>query len=212
MKVNVWITLRDDFVYPSGDPADDTQQEAVNRKMLSKATDIIAITALFKKEDFSGRTWTLYNVIYQADTAQEIEQEIQELADENPGRTRVLGAWNYSDGSKFGQAYTYGFVTRQVDDPAFNQQMVPNPNLPPYDPLNASNEPIMIPDPNWVAEDPWPQIDEQFYEVTGVTGDPTYSQYGNLLRYMPDVGDPPVAATEVTDVNLVAGQAPRDFS
>ena len=44
-----------------------------------------------------------------------------------------------------------------------------------------------------------------------------YAVYGNLLRYMPDVIDPAdpegprIPATVLTDVNLLAGQTPRQF-
>ena len=52
--------------------------------------------------------------------------------------------------------------------------------------------------------------------ITGITGTPTYPAHPKLIDFMPDVwnGDDPATystATQLTDVNLLAGQTPRRF-
>jgi len=46
---------------------------------------------------------------------------------------------------------------------------------------------------------------------TATTGTPVYPMHPQILKFMPDVGDPPVPATVLADVSLGMGQAPRRF-
>ena len=147
MRINVWIALREDFVYPAPDPADDTNQQAKNRARLALAADIAVVPNIFKKRNSAGNDWVLYSLLYEADTWPEIEQAVEAFKSENPGRTDVLGAWDFQDGE-------------QVVDEAV----------------------------------------------------PVYPIPGYLLNFMPDVGDPPVPAVAVNDVNLYFGQASRNFA
>ena len=99
MKVNVWIALRGDFAYPADDPADDTNQQASNRETLALAADIAVVPDLFTKRNAAGE-WTNYSLLYVADTWPEIEQAVELFKSENPGRTDVLGAWDYTTGEQ----------------------------------------------------------------------------------------------------------------
>ena len=58
----------------------------------------------------------------------------------------------------------------------------------------------------------WNQDGSQYLPPSG------YAQYGNLLRYMPDVPDPEdpegpfIPATVIVDTNILFGQTPRVFT
>ena len=138
MIINSWLSVRDDFVMPAPDPADDTQQQAANREFLNHAHDWNVVGGFYPNEQDTGRTWALWSVYYK--TKAEMDAALATLQSNNPGRTRQLGQWDFDSGAQ------------------------------------------------------------------------TENQYPQLVRYMPDVGDPPVPATSVFDVNLLAGQSPRVFT
>lgn len=206
MLAQVWVSLRDTFDFPpeqdeNGLPAD-TELQAKNRETLSRATDIDVVPNLFKKEMQGPRSYTVYILTYEYDLIREVEQAVERLSSENPGEVKVLGGWNVDDGSMIGTENVYS--TRIVT----KTWSILNPD---YDP-NEFLEDGVTPNPDFddryvlrITGD----VEEEY--VSGYTGVPLYPLYGQLLRYMPDVGDPPVAATELTDVNLLAGQAKRYF-
>ncbi len=148
---NVWLSVRDDF---------DAQDEQ-NIAFLAHAADADVVGGLYKPESGQGRTWDLWSLIFRSvkddeddedEDNPEMDAAIDDLQSRNPGRTKVLGVWNWN-GSQYKDA---------------------NP------------------------------------------GKGGYNQYPQLIRYMPDVSDgedPPsfIPATTLSDVNLLAGQTPRDI-
>ncbi len=175
------------------------------------------VERLFKKSRIVGKNWSLWNLIF-TKKLQQVKIELDQLLADRPNHITIGGAWQW-DGRQFGTEFVYGDVTRQINDPVFNQTMVPNPAYDP-DPDTAPEEPLEILDPDWVAPDPWPQIDVTISEIVGTSGTPIYPIPVNaLLKFMPDIitydadGNElsRVAATVLTDVNLLQGQQERRF-
>ena len=194
MIYQVWMSIRETFEFPADDPADDTELQAKNRIILSKATDIDVVPFLFKTETAQGRNWTLYILNYEFPEERDLERAVEKFADENPGDTRVLIAWEL-EGNMIGTELVWDtrIVTKTWS--ILNPDYQPDPELPDFDDRYVLR----------ITGD----VEEEY--ISGSTGVPLYPVYGGLLKYMPDVGDPPVAATELTDVNLLFGQSPRSF-
>ena len=101
LKVNVWIEIRDTFAYPAELPEDDNALQAKNRETLSRASDITVVPLLFKQRSQGPRTYTLYSLLYDVETDQELEQAVELFQSENPGDTNVMGAWYWEYGNQF---------------------------------------------------------------------------------------------------------------
>ena len=102
MIINCFVEIRDDFAFPAADPADDTELQAKNRETLSKCGDIAVIPGLFKTRTQGPRSWQLYSLLYDVETRQQFEQQVERFKSENPGQTDVLGAWHWEDGRQVG--------------------------------------------------------------------------------------------------------------
>lgn len=203
MKFTAWVEIRDDFAFPADDPADDTQLQAKNRETLAKCGDIKTIPTVFKGRTQANRTWRVYSLLYEFDTAnndQAIEQALERFKSENPGRSNVLACW-YQEGNMVGTTLVvteepnpdYVGEPFEIPNPAYQ----PDPELPDYDPRET------IRNPAWVPET---------ITVRSQTGVPLYPPPGYLLNYMPDVGDPPAPATELVDAHRYMGQIDKVMS
>jgi hypothetical protein len=160
MRINVWMEIRNTFAFPpqqdeNGLP-EDSELQAKNRKTFALAADYEVVSGLFKTRSQGPNTYALYSFLYDVETSQELEQAVELFQSENPGDTKVMGAWDYFTGLQ----------------------------------LRDNNVPV-------------------------------YPIQGSLLQYMPDVttwnGDEPptytvTPANMLTDVNISAGQAPREFN
>jgi hypothetical protein len=199
VKVNVWIEIRDTFAFPAEDSELDTELQAKNRETLALTADIGVVPLLYKVRIQGPRSYTLYSLLYDNITQQELEQKIELFASENPGDTAVMGAWNWEYGNQFGTDP----VINEVPNPAYtgeplnilNPNYQPDPELPDYDPRELLRNPLWVP--------------EFLTEITQ-TGVPLYPIPGALSAHMPDDPDGSSNLT-LRDVNLFAGQAPRIF-
>ena len=90
MIINAFVEIRDTF--------DFTAEK--NRATLAKCGDIAVIPGLFKTRTQGPRSWQLYSLLYDVETRQKFEQDIELFKSENPGDTDVLGAWHWEDGSQ----------------------------------------------------------------------------------------------------------------
>ena len=203
MRFTAWLEIRDDFAWPADDPADDTELQAKNRETLARCGDIDVIPFIFKSRTQANRTWRVYSLQYEFNTAnndQAIEQALERFKSENPGRTDVLACWYY-DGNMVGTTLViteepnpdYVGEPFEIPNPAYQ----PDPEQPDYDPRET------IRNPAWVPET---------ITVKSQTGVPLYPPPGYLLSYMPDVGDPPAPATELVDAHRYAGDPDKVMS
>lgn len=201
MIFNVWLEIRDNFPWPAGDPGDDTELQGKNRLNLGEMPDQAVVTSLFKSRKQGPRFYYLYSMYYDVETQEEMELSVQNLQWDNPGHVVILAGWN-EDGSQIGTEHVWD--TRIVT----KTWSILNPD---YDP-NEFLEDGVTPNPDFddryvlrITGD----VEEEY--VSGYTGTPLYLQAANLVQKMPDVGDPPAPATELTDVNLGMGHPKRYF-
>jgi hypothetical protein len=206
MIYSAWVEIRDDFAFPAEDPEDDTELQAKNRETLSRATDIDVVPFIFKGRTQGPRTWRVYSLLYEFDTQQELEQALERFKSENPGQTDTLGAWEWVDSIACRQVGTELVIDTRIVTKTWS---VLNPDYDPNEFLEDGVTPNPDYDPNYVIRVTG-DVEEEY--VSGITGTPLYPIPGRAMDYMPDVGDPPVAATELTSVNLLMGQPPLDFS
>jgi hypothetical protein len=140
MRFTAWLEIRDDFAWPADDPADDTELQAKNRETLARCGDIDVIPFVFKSRTQANRTWRVYSLQYEFNTAnndQAIEQALERFKSENPGRTDVLVCWYY-DGNMVGTTLViteepnpdYVGEPFEIPNPAYQ----PDPEQPDYDP------------------------------------------------------------------------------
>jgi len=151
---------------------------------------------MFKTATIAGGQYKLWSLDFDEDL-QLVKQEIDRLVDENPTQMRVVGAWWWDDGRQVGTQLVWDtrIVTKTWS--VVNPDYQPDPAEPDYDPhfvLRITGD-----------------VEEEY--ISGSTGTPTYPLLAKtqFLKFMPDVGDPPVTATELANVNLGMGQAPRLF-
>lgn len=193
MNVTAWVEIRDDFTWPAPDPADDTELQAKNRATLALCGDIEVIPFVFKARTDATRTWRVYSLLY-TDIVddQDIEQKLELFKSENPGTTRVVGAW-YDAGN---MVQTTLVVTEEPNpDYVGEPYMIPNPDYQPDDQLPDYDPRTEIRNPAWVPET---------ITVRSQTGTPLYPTPGYILEYMPDVDGVP--ATELVDAHRYLGQ------
>ena len=226
--INVWIAIRDDaqaLIHERLTWDEESQGEysgpVTDRqaKLFGYMADRDTTQRLFRTDSLA-RVWTLWSVYFDlpGNILQKVKAELDQLALDYPNHIKLIGAWHW-DGRQVGTQYVYGPVTREIDDPAFNQPDIPNPDYQPYPDEPDFDPRETIPDPTWVAPDPWPQIEETTIEIIGTTGEPTYPIHARLLEFMPDTvtydanGDETsrTRPTIPSDINLGLGQTPRLF-
>jgi hypothetical protein len=211
MRVNVWVALRDDAQAAiverltwneesqgpyTGPVSDETAL------LFSRVKGGATVQRLFRVATIGGRDYTLWNLFYDGPTniLQRVQDELDQLAIDYPNQFIIAGAWIWDQGAlACRQVGTQlDIQTRTVNRQAqeINPDYQPDDQLPNYDP------------------DLYVTIQETFEEeyVAGHTGTPTYPIHPQLIELMPDVDDVGTRPTELSDVNLMAGQPPREFS
>jgi hypothetical protein len=211
MRVNVWVALRDDAQAAINERLTwDVESQGPYTGPVSNRTAILftrmfdraVVERLFRVATIGGRQYTLWNLYFteRGNILQLVQDELDQLALDYPNQFIIAGAWIWDDntlacrqvGTQLDiQQRTYQAPTRQE-----------NPNYQPDDQL-----------PNFDPEE-FIFVDENFEEVyvAGHTGTPTYPIHPQLIELMPDVDDQGTRPTNLSDVNLVAGQPPREFS
>jgi len=156
---------------------------------------------LFKVVTAGGRQYTAWSFMFTGDSTilQKVKDELDELTAAYPDHVIILGAYRFEPGDIMCRQVGTQLVidTRIVEKTwsVLNPDYQPDPAEPDYDPRFVLR----------VTGD----VEEEY--VSGYTGTPTYPLHPQLIKFMPDVGEPPVPATELADVNLLQGQPPRYF-
>lgn len=219
MKVNVWIALRDDAqaaIKTRMDWDEESQGEysgpVANRtaRLFEKMYDRAVVQNLFRVATIGARDYTLWSVYFDesVDILQKVQAELDDLAAEYPSQFIIAGAWK-EDGAMVG----CDLVLNQVANPAYTGEpyMIANPAYQP-DMGDPAGDPYPVDDwdprteirnPAWVPE---------FITERTQSGTPTYPLHPQLLELMPDVDDIGTRPTEVSDINLLAGQPTRVFA
>jgi len=210
MRVNVWIALRDDAQAAVKERLQ--WDEAVDGPYTGPVSDATAllfsrilggaeVQRLFRVATINARQWTLWNLYYsnKKEVLLRVQEELDQLALDYPNQFIIAGAWAWDSQLACRQLGTQlvvetQTVQRTVGEPNPNYQ--PDEGLPDYDPELYVQ----------VVRD----VDVQV--VTGHTGAPTYPLHPQLIELMPDVDDIGTRPTELSDVNLLSGQPPREFS
>ena len=210
MRVNVWVALRDDAQAAIKERL--TWDEAVDGPYTGPVSDETAllfsrilggaeVQRLFRVATINARQWTLWNLYYsnKKEVLLRVQEELDQLALDYPNQFIIAGAWAWDSLLACRQLGTQlvvetQTVQRTVGEPNLDYQ--PDENLPGYDPARYIQ----------VVRD----VDVQV--VTGHTGSPTYPLHPQLIELMPDVDEIGTRPTELSDVNLLAGQPPREFS
>jgi len=153
---------------------------------------------LFKTPDIGGNVWHLWAIVFESNLPA-VQVELDYLAATYPNRIIIAGAfiWNWGD-MACRQAGTQLVIdTRTVTKTwsVLNPDYQPDPAEPNFDDRYVLR----------ITGD----VEEEY--VSGHTGTPTYPIHPNTIDFMPDVGEPPVPATELVDVNLLMGQPPRNY-
>jgi hypothetical protein len=159
------------------------------------------VQRLFRVATLNSRQWTLWNLFYDgpANIIQKVQDELDQLAIDYPNQFIICGAWIWDNSIACRQVGTQlDIQTRTVQ----RQVREPNPAYQPYDYL-----PDYDPEKYIVVTR---EVDEEY--AAGHTGTPTYSIHPQLIELMPDVDDIGTRPTELSDVNLISGQPPREFS
>jgi hypothetical protein len=210
MRVNVWVALRDDAQAAIRERLtwDEESQgpytgPVSNRTaiLFTRMRDIANVQRLFRVATINARQWTLWNLYFteRGNILQIIQDELDQLAIDYPNQFIIAGAWIWDNPLACRQVGTQlDIQTRTVQGtkPEPNPNYQPDPEAPNYDP----NE--------WITV----SVDVIQAYVAGHTGTPTYPLHPQLLELMPDVDDIGTRPTELSDVCLMAGQPPREFS
>ena len=213
MFANIWLGISDAaqaIVIESLRWDEETQGEYTgplrkrSRRLFEYMQDDATRRSLFAKASIAGTDYNLWSISFD-DTAavlQLVRDEIDYLMSEYPSQISVLGAWKW-DGAMFGCE----LVLTEVPNPAYvgepfeipNPAYQPDPELDDYDPRENLRNPA------WVPE----TITER-----SQTGTPMYPLPNYAWRFMPtpEGGTAPSSNTDLTDVNVLMGQANRIFS
>jgi hypothetical protein len=210
IHVNVWIALRDDAQSaivtrlqwdeesqgPYTGPVEDRTAILFTR-MLGGAE----VQRLFRVATLGGRQYTLWNLYYQdrGSVLQVVQDELDQLAIDYPSQFIIAGAWIWDHSLACRQVGTQLDIQERTvprESRYRNPDYQPIPEEPNYDPQK------------WIYE----MRDTLETYVAGHTGTPTYPLHPQLIELMPDVDDVGTRPIELSDINLVAGQPPREFS
>ena len=205
MTVNVWLALRttaQNAIVERLNWDEEAQGEYTgpisdrDARVFSYMSDQANKQRLFKTATISGGDYKLWSLDFE-DNLQLVRQEVDRLVAENPTQMRVVGAWQWDDGRQVGTQLVWDTRTVTKTWSVLNPDYQPDPEEPNFDDRFVLR----------VTGD----VEEDY--ISGSTGTPTYPLLAKtqFLKFMPDVGDPPVTATELANVNLGMGQAPRSF-
>ena len=191
MIVNLWMGF-DDRASSTAKTPDEFGQFGAGYGALG---DTIT-PSLFRTDDPAGpRTYELWSLYFEAADDAAVKQARNDLLAIYPGQLRTVGAWWYDDGRMVGTENVYSTRTVTKTWSERNPDYQPDPLEPNYDPNYV----------NRITGD----VEEEY--VSGHTGDPEFPLHVRILEFMPDVDDVGTRPTELSDVNLGAGQAPRNF-
>ena len=160
--------------------------------------------SLFREDDPPGpRKYKLWSLYFPAQTTADVKKIRNELLATFPGKLRTVGAWWVHDGRMVGTRNVYSTRTVTKTWSVRNPDYQPDPAEPLFDDRFVLR----------VTGD----VEEEY--VTGHIYDPTFPLHTRILEFMPDVivydaqGNEVSRArpTELSDVNLISGQAPRNF-
>ena len=210
MKVELMLVLRDDaqtLIIERLKWDEETQGEYTGpvtdrtNRLFSYMQDFTQRQKLFKSPTIGGNVYHAWSFMFDesGDVLQKVQDEIDFLVGEYPNHVIVVGAYVFKVGDIMcRQAGTTLVIDTRIVEKTWselNPDYQPDPAEPNYD-------------PNYVIRVTG-MVEEEY--VSGYTGTPTYPLHPRLIDFMPDVGDPPVPATELADVNLLFGQPPRYF-
>ena len=202
---NIWLALRADANtivrnYLSHDEAVDGEYTGpvVDRagRFFRYMADQEVVSHLFRVPNVSGNDYHLYSISFSNDdyTLGQIRDEIDWVVTTYPTQVFILGAWKWT-GEQYGTEHVYTTATESVTYSRLNPDYQPDDQEPNYDPVRVIR----------VTED------QEVTRITGMTGTPIYPIHARTIDFMPDVDDVGTRPTELSDVNLLAGQAPRSF-
>ena len=156
--------------------------------------------SIFRTDDAPGpRTYELWSLYFEAADDDAVVQARNDLNAIYPGQLRTSGAFWYDDGRQVGTENVYDtrIVTKTWS--ALNPDYQPDPELPDFDDRYTIQ----------VTGD----VEETY--VSGHTGDPLLPIHPRTIECIPDIVDEDGVfvsrPTSLSDVNLGAGQAPRNF-
>lgn len=200
--LNAWVAMRDD-VQAALDTRltwDTETQGDYTGPVTDRTADIVAsmqdrgtVQVLYRIDNVGGRDWSLWSIYLTQD-------DLDYLVSEYPATQAIVGVWHL-EGNMLGTTLQFNEISNPeyVGEPYMipNPAYQPDPELPDYDPRTE------IRNPAWVPE---------FITEKSQTGTPTYPLHARALELMPDVDDIGTRPTEMSDVNLRAGQGTRLFS
>lgn len=169
--------------------------------LFSYMQDFTQRQKLFKSPTIGGDVYNAWSFMFDdsGDILQLVRDQIDYLVAEYPNKIAVMGAYVFRVGDIMcRQAGTTLVIDTRIVEKTWselNPDYQPDPEEPNYD-------------PNYVIRVTG-MVEEEY--VSGYTGTPTYPLHPRLIDFMPDVGEPPVPATELADVNLLMGQPPRYY-
>ena len=196
MIVNLWMGFDDRAQSSAKEPDEFGQFSDAYNSLGDKITP-----SLFKTDDPPGpRTYELWSLYYEAEDDNAVLQIRNDLNAVYPGQLRTVASFWYAEGNQVGTENVYETHIEEQTWNELNPDYQPDPELPDFDDRYV----ISV------------TGDVEVTTVTGHTGNPIFPATVDPLDYMPDVwnGDEPPTyspATDITDVNLGAGQAPRNF-
>jgi len=170
-------------------------------RLFSYMQDYTQRQKLFKVVTAGGNDYIAWSFMFTGDSNlfSKVVEELDYVTTEYPNHIFVLGAYVFKPGDIMcRQAGTQLVVSTRIVEKTWsvlNPDYQPDPEEPDFDDRYVLR----------VTGD----VEEEY--VSGYTGTPTYPLHPRLIDFMPDVGEPPVPATELADVNLLQGQPPRYF-
>lgn len=179
----------------TGPVSDDTY------RLFSYMNDFTQRQKLFKTITAGGRVYTAWSFMFSGDSTvlQKVKDELDALTAAYPNHIVILGAYRFEPGDIMCRQVGTELIidTRTVTKTwsVLNPDYQPDDQEPNYDPRFVLR----------VTGD----VEEEY--VSGYTGTPTYPLHARLIDFMPDVDDVGTRPTELSDVNLLAGQPPRYF-
>lgn len=196
MLLNLWMGF-DDRAASTAKTPDEFGQFSEAYRALGNVNSI----SLYRIDNPPGpRTYELWNLY--ADNIQDDQGALDvrnDLLAVYPGQLRTIGGWWTDDGRMVGTELVYStrIVTKTWS--VLNPDYQPDPDEPDFDDRFVLR----------VTGD----VEEEF--ISGSTGDIVFPLHTRILEFIPDLVDengvPTGRPTDLTDVNLIYGQAPRSF-
>jgi len=175
-------------------------QDRTNQ-LFSYMQDFTQRQKLFKSPTIGGNVYHAWSFMFSAgaDIMTRVQEELDFLLLNYPTHVFVMGAFTWDEGDIMcRQTGTQLVIDTRIVEKTWsvqNPDYQPDPGEPNFDDRFVLR----------VTGD----VEEEY--VSGHTGTATYPLHARLIDFMPDVGEPPLPATELADVNLLMGQPPRNY-